>query len=225
MLELHDGCIGYGQKPLIEGAELCLEPGELAGFMAPNGFGKTTLLRVLAGDLGLLESGTLAADGMSPQQMARYLHLVYYAPSDDMLFHSNMSVAFHLEAVSRKWGSGLDIADVAHESEVESFLSKPVKKLSQGMKRQLSLAMAKLSGARYLLLDEPLNALDPLRSERASTFIRGMVDRGAGILLVSHQPEEMDRICDSCLVIDDRKLLPVSKDRPFRSIFHEHYGS
>lgn len=225
MLVLHDATVGYRKQVLLEHAGFALERGCVMGLAAPNGCGKTTLLQTLSGDCHHLVDGWIDADGVSPSSGAEFGRLVYYAPSDESLFYPRMSVKFHLEAVKECWNSKSDINAVAEETGVSEFMEKPINTLSQGMLHQASLAMARMSNCSYFLLDEPLNALDPLRSEDAAKTIRSMADGGAGVLLVSHQPEEMDRICDAFLFIRDGKLWEIPKTDACRSLFHSWYDA
>ncbi|MCI2127276.1 MAG: ABC transporter ATP-binding protein [Olsenella sp.] len=196
-LSLSDSTIAYGRNVLLSNVSLTLPRKSITGIIAPNGSGKTTLLEVLAGDTRRMREGELSIGGTRVTDEVAYALRVYYSPSDMRNMYPHMSTRFHLEAVKSLWNSTKNVADVVEMLGMESFLDKPCRALSQGMARQASLAMACISGASFVLLDEPLNALDPIKAECAEKCIRWMAAQGSGVVISSHQPEEMDRLCDS----------------------------
>lgn len=224
-LAIDAATVGYGKHTLLAGATFELRPGEVVGLIAPNGAGKTTLLEVLSGRTRRMSDGRLCANGVAPGKEVAYAHLVYYAPSDARLMYPRMSARFHIDAVARLYHSDVTVESAASAMGMSGFLDKPVKSLSQGMTRQLSLAMAITSGASYVLLDEPLNALDPIKSERSANCIVDMVKRGAGIVISSHQVEEMDRICDRFVFLSDKGLVGVAprRGKTCRELFHRFF--
>lgn len=224
MLSLVVAAIGYGERQLLTDVRIGLVPGEVIGLVAPNGWGKTTLLQVLNGNVKLLGAGRLSLDGDILPGTADYARSVHLAPCDDSSLYPHLSVRFHLEATRELWGSSVDIDETVNRLQISPFLDKEISKLSQGMKRQVSLALAITSGARYVLLDEPVNALDPLRAENAGNCIRMLADEGASVLLSSHLPEELDRICDGFLFIKDKKIITMPNSTSCRKLFHDFYG-
>ena len=110
---------------------------------------------------------------------------------------------------------------------MESFLDKPCRALSQGMARQASLAMACTSGASFVLLDEPLNALDPIKAECAEKCVRWMAAQGSGVAISSHQPEEMDRLCSSFvfLVGGKTECVTTGKGKSCREWFESLFAT
>lgn len=110
------------------------------------------------------------------------------------------------------WKSERDPADVARACRIDGFLGKRVRACSQGMKQQLTLAIAYMTGARYLLLDEPMNALDPTNVQLNSRILRGLAQRGAGVLMSSHILENVDQLSDEILFVRDGKLVMFDPD-------------
>ena len=105
------------------------------------------------------------------------------------------------------WRSDRDIADVARTCKIDGFLKKRVRACSQGMKQQLMLAIAYMTGARYLLLDEPMNALDPTNVQINSKILRELVGRGVGVVMSSHILDNVDQLSDRILFVKDRGLV------------------
>ncbi len=199
--------LGYGRTVLLEDVSLTLEPGTVTGLVAPNGFGKTTLLRALAGIDGARARGALDVDGTGPRDGSALRRLVFYAPGDATLLYPNLTARDHLRMAARLWASPLDPDVVARRTGTDAFAHKRVRALSQGMKQQLTLAIAYLTCARYLLLDEPMNALDPTNVQLHSQILRGIARRGAAVVMSSHILDNVDAIADRIVFIKDRGLI------------------
>lgn len=223
MLSLTNATIGYRSHTVLKDSSLRLAPGEVVGLVAPNGFGKTTLMRVLAGDRRRMLAGCLSLDGSSSRDTESYARGVYLSPTDNSLLYRSMSGRYHLEAVRELWGSAAEVDDTVRRTQIDGFVDLPTKKLSQGMGRLLALAMALESRARYVLLDEPLNALDPMRTDMAGDVVQHMAAEKTGVLIASHNPEALDRICGRYVFFRDARLVPVSKRATCRELFHEFY--
>ena len=195
MLSLQHATIGYGRNIILEDASFELRPKSICGLVAPNGFGKATLLRALSGAASLMKHGSVVLDGESVYARQDVRTKLFFGPSDESLLYPQKTGTFHLKLVQELWESDAESGTAAALLGIEGFAGRPVRTYSQGMKRQLLLAMAYASQASYILLDEPLNALDPDKAERGCAALFRMAEEGASILVASHQPEELDRIC------------------------------
>lgn len=207
MLSVSHLTLSYRGRVLLDDVSFGLEPGRIMGLVAPNGYGKTTLLKAMAGIKGARVSGIVDVDGLPANQVARRRARVFYAPGEGTLLYPGMTVAEHLAMTRRLWKSERDPADVARACKIDGFLSKRVRACSQGMKQQLTLAIAYMTGARYLLLDEPMNALDPTNVQINSRILRGLAQRGVGVLMSSHILENVDQLSDEILFVRDGKLV------------------
>lgn len=207
MLSVSHLTLSYRGRVLLDDVSFGLEPGHIMGLVAPNGYGKTTLLKAMAGIKGARVSGIVDVDGLPANQVARRRARVFYAPGEGTLLYPGMTVAEHLAMTRRLWKSERDPADVARACRIDGFLSKRVRACSQGMKQQLTLAIAYMTGARYLLLDEPMNALDPTNVQLNSRILRGLAQRGVGVLMSSHILENVDQLSDEILFVRDGKLV------------------
>ena len=212
MLELTNVTIGYRNKIVLTDISTSFKPGVVYGLMAPNGYGKSTLFKTMAGDLKLLQSGAIEANS------------IFFAPGDDSLFYKTMNGKFHLETVKKIWKSNRNIDEALEKLGAQELKKLPVRKYSQGMKVQLLLAMAYISGAKYFLLDEPFTALDLTRTEMAGKLMRSMAQDGASVIVSSHMPEELDRVCDNLLLVRDKKLIHAPLTTSCRDIYHRYYG-
>ncbi len=93
------------------------------------------------------------------------------------------------------WPHARDIEEIVEQTQIGEFAKMRVRTLSQGMKQQLTLAIAYATGARYLLLDEPMNALDPSRVV-CRPDLGKLADSGTCIIMSSHILDSVDRLCD-----------------------------
>lgn len=212
MLSVSHLTLSYRGGVLLDDVSFGLEPGRIMGLVAPNGYGKTTLLKAMAGIKGARVSGIVDVDGLPANQVARRRARVFYAPGEGTLLYPGMTVAEHLVMTRKLWKSERDPADVARACRIDGFLGKRVRACSQGMKQQLTLAIAYMTGARYLLLDEPMNALDPTNVQLNSRILRGLAQRGAGVLMSSHILENVDQLSDEILFVRDGKLVMFDPD-------------
>lgn len=222
MLSLVNGTIAHGKSALYEDASMRLAPGEIKGLVAPNGYGKTTLMRILSGDLSYLKKGAVALNRINMKRDFARKEVVYI-PGDASMLYPHLSVKSHLNIVHDVWGSSLSVQDAAEMWGVTGFLNKPVRSLSQGMKQQASLAVASLCSAPYLLLDEPTNALDPINVHLSIENFKHMAQDGTGILISSHILGTLDALCDSIVFVHEKKLKEVPHVEDAQELFERFY--
>lgn len=206
MYEVHDLALGFARKRLLENASLTLEPGQVTGIIAPNGFGKTTLLRWLAGNRSLGHTSHCMLDGHKDPRPQTIRSKVFYMPGDGSLLNPQLSGRDHLQTVARLWKSSTDIAQTIAQCSMEPYIDWPVRRLSQGMAQQLALACAYVAQPKYLLLDEPMNALDPTHAESNGCYLRALARRGSAVLFSSHILDNVTAVCDSVLTMEGRRL-------------------
>lgn len=196
MLVARDLSLAFRKQTVLAPCDLAVSPGSCIGLVAPTGVGKTTLLSALA---GLRVPGAfreLAADDVSVTRRAAYRRAVFFAPGDGSLLYPDLTAAEHLRLLARFWDLDLDVKGAMERFGLAAYGSKRVRSYSQGMRQSLVLSLAFSSGARYLLLDEPLNALDPGRSEEAEGWVRNAASEGRGVVVSSHLLDSQDRVAD-----------------------------
>lgn len=215
MLRVDDLSVRYGKKLVIDHVSAGFKPGRIYGLVAPNGYGKSTLLRAMAGTV-LVDAGECA--GIEARRR------VFYAPGEGTLLYPGLTAVDHLKMARDLWASDADLSRVAAACRVDGFGRKRVRSYSQGMKQQLTLAVAYATGARYLLLDEPMNALDPTNVAVQGGLIRKAAAKGGCVVLSSHILGNVDELCDTVLFLKDGKLLrysgePRSAGELYRKLF------
>lgn len=207
-LELLDASVGYGSTTILSIGSLFLSPGTAAGLVAPNGSGKTTLLEALSGQFPTrIRSGSLAADGICQRRSAEFAELVYLSSSGSADLYPTLSAIEHLAFVREAWKSAADIDSLCDSLGISPYLDKPTRKLSTGMKQQVKLAMAISTGCPYLILDEPLNGLDPGKRKTSCDAMRSEVARGRSVLISSHLLDDLADLTDSFYFIEAGTLV------------------
>lgn len=190
----------FGHVHALDGLDLEVAPGEVHGFLGPNGSGKTTTIRVL---LGLLrhDSGEARLFGSEPWTEATTLHRrLAYVPGDVTLW-PNLTGGEVIDLMGRLRG-GLD--EKRRAELIERFDLDPTKKgatYSKGNRQKVALVAALSSDVELLILDEPTAGLDPLMEARFREVIGEDKDNGRTVLLASHILAEVEALCDRVSII------------------------
>lgn len=199
----------YGRQVAVDGVSFSIGPGEIVGFVGPNGAGKSTTLRILTG-LVLPDSGTVSLDGVDqrsdPTGFRARLGALIEAPA----MYPMLSAFDHLAYVSRMRGSfdRSRIESTLREVGLDPASRKRAGRFSLGMKQRLGIAMAIFGDPSLLVLDEPMNGLDPSGIAELRDFLRQVPERnGAGVLISSHLLGEIEQICHRVLFVRDGRLV------------------
>lgn len=202
----------YGSQTVLDDVSLHVRAGDLYGFLGHNGAGKTTAMRIA---LGLVrpKSGHVTIDGFDirryPLEARARLGALIEAPG----FYRSLDGARNLVLLARL--QGMSRASAARETArllelvgLDGVGAKPVGSYSQGMRQRLGVAQAILGRPKVVLLDEPMNGLDPegIREMR-DLLVRLTRDEGMTVLLSSHQLREISDVCNRIAVIRKGKLL------------------
>lgn len=197
----------YGSKTAVNGVSFTLEAGTVTGFLGPNGAGKSTTLRLLLG-LAAPTSGTAHVFGGQYGDLRAPARAVgAILESGD--FHPARSGRAHLRMLALAAGIGWDRVDeVLAEVDLDrAAAARPVRTYSMGMRQRLGLAAALLGRPRLLLLDEPINGLDPTGVHWLRTALKRFAVDGGTVLIASHVLAEVAQTVDRVLVIDQGRLL------------------
>ena len=122
MLSVTNLTLSYGGRALLQNVSFDLEPGCIMGLVAPNGYGKTTLLKAMANIKAARVTGAIAVDDLPANQVARRRARVFYAPGEGTLLYPGMTVGDHLAMTRKLWRSQRSIDDVARACKVDDRL-------------------------------------------------------------------------------------------------------
>lgn len=180
------------------------------GLVAPNGSGKTTLLESLAKPWDKRMSGSLFLDESTPSPKL-WEKAAFHLPSANEILEPSLTGRRHAELARALWGSSLSTEGIAEACGASSFLDVPIRKCSQGMRQLVAIAVAMCTGARLLLLDEPLSALDPTNTARATQALRKYAASGRTVLMSTHNLTNVDNVCDEVLYLKNGSLADIHK--------------
>jgi ABC-2 type transport system ATP-binding protein len=190
----------FGTTRALDGLDLTVEPGEVHGFLGPNGSGKTTTIRVL---LGLLraDAGDVQLLGGDPWHDTVELHRrLAYVPGDVSLW-PKLTGGEVIDFFARLRG---DVDERRRDDLIRRFELDPTKRsrtYSKGNKQKVALVAALASSAELLILDEPTAGLDPLMEAVFQACIQEVREEGRTVLLSSHILAEVEALCDRVSII------------------------
>ncbi|MBS4749487.1 ABC transporter ATP-binding protein [Carnobacteriaceae bacterium zg-ZUI78] len=186
----------YKKMDILKGCSLSLTSGQIIGIVAPNGSGKSTLLNIISGNL-IASSGEVKFNEKTYKRHFEYMKksIVKMVDQDDLVDY--MTGLEHLKFYAKLFKrSKQDILKVIEELDIKHYIHKKVNMYSYGMKQRLSFAMAILSDASVLLLDEVMNGLDPTNVESTTFILKKLAKTGKIIIIVSHLLDNLDILAD-----------------------------
>jgi ABC-2 type transport system ATP-binding protein len=208
----------YGARVAVDDLTVTIQPGRVTGFLGPNGSGKTTTMRCVLG-LARPTSGTATVLGRPYRELASPMRRVG-ALIDPRGRHPGRTAYKHLLALAQS--NRLPAARVDEVIELvglESVADDRVRGFSLGMGQRLGIAAALLGEPDVLLLDEPVNGLDPEGIRWVRELLRGLADEGRTVLVSSHLMSEMEDTADHLVVLGRGRLLA---DVPMAELLGAH---
>lgn len=229
MIEIQNLTIGYKTKTILYDVNLSIESSKILGLVAPNGTGKTTFLRSVF-NLNTPIRGKIIINGTSfKNNRTKFLSNLFYIENSNFLY-SNLNAINHLKYVKKSWKSSVDITKVVKQLNMENYIKKPIKKMSLGMKQHVLIAMCIVSDAEVILLDEPMNGLDPKSQKKVSGLMKTMKSNGKTIILSSHDLNNINEISDMVIFMKEKKMKLIENDESdnlqefYNEIFTEEVG-
>jgi ABC-2 type transport system ATP-binding protein len=207
-VETHGLTKRFGDNVAVNGVELLVPRGCAFGYLGPNGAGKTTLIRVLLG-LTHADAGTMSLLGHRvPRHRDKALARVG-AIVDEPRFHAHLTGRENLEmlasarehAARGRIGPSLERVGLGHRADDR------VAKYSMGMRQRLGVAACLIGDPQLLILDEPMNGLDPAGMQDMREMIVSFVAEGRTVVLSSHLLDEVERTCDAVAIVDKGSVI------------------
>lgn len=208
-LKVTDFSCGFGERVLLDGVSLIVEPGERVALVGPNGSGKTTFLDAI------LKEGT---SGSARVRIGPSMRVAYCSQHGDGLDRNGSVLDECVKAGSKNLDEAWKI--LSNFLFTREMMSKSVGTLSGGEINRLQLALAVIAQANFLILDEPTNHLDIDSCEAVED---ALIDFAGTILVVSHDRYFLDRVATRIIEIDERDF--VEYDGNFSEFWYRRYGN
>lgn len=203
----------YGTTRAVDHLSFSLTPGKVTGFLGPNGSGKSTTMRCIVG-LDSPTSGRCLIEGKQYKDLASPMATVG-SLLDGKAFHPARSARTQLEVVAASNGIPKQrVNEVLEFTGITKVAKQRLKGFSLGMGQRLGIAIALLGDPRILILDEPVNGLDPDGVRWVRSMVRQLADEGRTVLISSHLMSEMAVTADELVVLGKGKLIaqgPISQ--------------
>ena len=206
MIEIRDAVKRFDGFAALDGVTLTVPTGAVYGLVGPNGAGKSTLLRCLSG-IYRTDSGSVTVDGApvweDPAVKGRvssipddWFYFLQASTQDMMKLYRGLYPAFSMERYEKL------------EKVFPIDPKKPIRHLSKGMQKQAAFWLTMCCMPEYLLLDEPVDGLDPvMRRQVWSLVLDDVAERGTTVLVSSHNLRELEDVCDHVGILDHGKVL------------------
>lgn len=224
MLAVNDLTRRFGEVIANDRIDLRVRPGEVVGLLGHNGAGKTTLVSQIVGLLRP-DAGTIHVAGVDaiavPATARRCVALQpqAQAPLDGLTPRTAIEIAGRLRGMSRV-DARRAASTLAEELDIVEWLDRRATPdgggLSGGIRRLTAFAMAAVAPVPLVILDEPTNDVDAARRRRLWKTVRRLGDEGAGVLLVTHNVVEAERVVDSLVVLDRGRVVATGSPSHLR---------
>ncbi|MHC6223126.1 ABC transporter ATP-binding protein [Arthrobacter sp. MMS24-S77] len=206
MIEVRDLRKTYGDKVAVSGISFSVRPGSVTGFLGPNGAGKSTTMRIIMG-LDRPTSGMATVNGKAYALHRDPLHQVG-ALLDAKAVHTSRSAYKHLLAMAATHRIPTSrVHEVIEMTGLTAVAKKKAGGFSLGMGQRLGIAAALLGDPETLILDEPINGLDPEGVLWVRNLVRGLASQGKTVFLSSHLMSEMAQTAEHLVVIGRGRIL------------------
>jgi ABC-2 type transport system ATP-binding protein len=199
----------YGSTTAVDNLSFDVRPGTVTGFLGPNGAGKSTTMRMMIG-LDRPDAGTVRINGKSYHDLRSPLREVgaLLEVTGSKAFHPGRTARAHLTALAASNGiPRRRVNDVLEITGMDQAAGRRAGKFSLGMAQRLGIAAALLGDPAVLLLDEPVNGLDPEGIRWIRNLLKNLAAHGRTVLVSSHLISEVAQTADQLIVIGQGRLL------------------
>jgi len=219
----------YDHKKVVDDVSFSIESGEIFGLIGPNGAGKTTTIRMIM-DIVLPDSGSIRILGekISPDSKNK----IGYLPEERGLYKklSVWQTLTYLSSLKNKPASNKRIEELLRRVDLLPHKDKKIEELSRGMGQLIQFLATIIHDPQLVILDEPFANLDPVNTELIKEIIFEMRKQGKAIILSTHRMNEVEKLCDRILMIDNGrsvlygKLTDIKKKYRNNSVMVDYEG-
>ena len=212
MIRANRICKSFAGKEVLSGIDLDIKPGMIFGLLGPSGAGKTTLIKVITGQLDS-DSGNVSVFGKSVSDLTGTDKKQIGIMMDEHGVYERLSCTDNLKVFADIYGiSHSKIMPALEEVGLKEAAGKPAMKLSKGMRARLRLARVFMVSPKLIFLDEPTSGLDPMTMKYIHKLILSRKAAGCTVFLTTHNMEEAAALCDEVALLNEGKI--VDKGNP-----------
>lgn len=196
-------------RNIVDDVSFDINKGEIVGLLGPNGAGKTTVMRMIVSMISI-SSGEIILDGISIKDNKKEVVAKTGSIIENPEFYDYLTGYEILRYYARMY-KGIDrqrIDEVIDILKLSNVIDKKVKNFSLGMRQRLGIACSLLHSPKLLILDEPMNGLDPMGIREMREYIKELShNKGVSVLISSHLLSEIELLCDRTIVIEAGKFV------------------
>lgn len=198
----------YKKDWVLKGVNISVEKPQIIALVGPNGSGKTTLFNCMT-NLVSINEGDIELVGKKHTDTSLFKEVSYL--QDNRILYGNLTAHDHLKFVCDVQKIPRSkIKEVVDRVGMASYLNQRVHSFSLGMKQHLLLALVIINDPKLLLMDEPLNGLDPTSAINMRNILLELADEGTTIIVSSHNLDEIDRLTNTIYFMKDGEVLEES---------------
>ncbi len=211
-IEIQNLSKALGEKLVIHNISAVIKQGEIFGLLGPSGAGKTTLIKILTGQLSPT-MGAASVLGVSTDHLTNNIYSQIGMVLDEGGLYTRLTCYDNLLLFAEIFGIGKGrILKALKTVGLEEAAKRPVSKLSKGMTQRLVLARAIMNDPKLLFLDEPTSGLDPVTTLEIHKTLQELRERGTTIFLTTHNMAEAAKLCDRVALLDKGRI--IENDSP-----------
>lgn len=196
----------FGSKKVLDKISFHVNRGQIFGLLGPSGAGKTTLIKILTGQL-ICDGGTVEINGISTDRLTGEDHKRFGIMMDNFGIYERLNCYENLKIFADIYGVKKDgILTVLKKVGLEDAKKISAAKLSKGMRSRLRLARAFMTNPDLLFLDEPTSGLDPATADEIHKIMLAEKEKGKTIFLTTHTMSEAEKLCDDIIMINEGKV-------------------
>ncbi|UCG39962.1 MAG: ABC transporter ATP-binding protein [Acidimicrobiia bacterium] len=205
-IEVKDLEFSYGDIKAVDGVSVEVAKGEILGFLGPNGAGKSTTIKMLTGQLRP-DAGSISVLGMTMPEQTVDIQARIGVCFEEKNVYENMSGRENLDFFARLYGiKHKDFDPFLRNVGLIDRADDRVSTYSKGMRQRLMMTRAMINDPEILFLDEPTDGLDPVSARAVRAVIKSEAERGAAVILTTHDMNEADQLSDRVAFINEGRI-------------------
>lgn len=194
----------FGEKEVLKGISLAVKHGEIVGLLGPSGAGKTTMIKIVTGQLEETSGKVIVNSNSTEMGMMM----------DSLGLYERLSCYDNLKLFAKIYNIPVERIDgVLRKVGLSEAKKRPVDKLSKGMRGRLALARAVMHEPQILFLDEPTSGLDPTTSNQIHELILEEQAKGTTIFLTTHNMAEAEKLCQHVALLHEGKIVEYGEPK------------